>query len=84
VINHTTEGGLLIIMPPQGKENFMKNFIALKVRHGGIYLSGFCYFHPKLSPYVGEYVLVKQKKEKLKVYSHNGVFICKAKIDLFN
>ena len=61
----------------------MKNLLELKVNHSGIHLKGLSYFHVKLLPYVGTKVLIKQKKEKLKVYSLSGVFICKVKAELF-
>jgi len=61
----------------------MKDFLELKVRHSGIFLKGLYYYHPELLRYTGNNVLVKTKKRHLKVYNTNGVFICKAKADLF-
>jgi hypothetical protein len=61
----------------------MKNFISLKVKHSGIHFKGLYYYHPKLLCYMGINVLVIPENEILKVYGCNGVFICRAKADLF-
>jgi len=53
------------------------------IEHGGVRLDGILYFHPKLLLYAGKSVLVKRKKQHVKVRNKYGIPICVAKADLF-
>ena len=55
-----------------------------KVFHGSIAYCGGRYYHPMLSRYDGEIVLVEKTGKALKVHARNGGRICTAKEDVFS
>jgi len=63
----------------------MKQLFQTKTTRNGIKLNGIYYYHPDLMQWVGQFVLVVTSKKpvNLNIFTMQGIFICKAKADVF-